>query len=245
MADSLRYQVPYMEAAQSQKHVTHNDAVRVFDQVLNAEALDKDLATPPGSPANGDGYIIAAAATGAWAGKDDHFTAYIDGSWLFVAPVSGFRVYVADESLYYRYNGSAWVQEPNSILGNTKRLAQDTNGSFLDVYTVEELLSGLSGASVDCVAGGIIPTRAIVLGVSTRTVTAITGATSYDCGDGTTADRFGGTLSIAANATNVGVIGPTAIYSPMTIRLTANGGNFTGGAVRVATHYILPGAPTS
>ncbi len=31
---------------------------------------DRDLTTPPGSPASGDTYIPAATATGAWVGKE-------------------------------------------------------------------------------------------------------------------------------------------------------------------------------
>jgi hypothetical protein len=238
-----RYGLPEIAASQSQKHVTHNQAINGFDALVNAVALDKDLTAPPGSPSEGDGYIVGSSATGAWAGKDLNFVSYNSGAWYFYVPPVGMRVYVSDESLYYRWSGSAWVQEPASAVGTVLRAAETPNGAFMDVYTEEELLSGLSGASV--VSTLQIPSRAIVLGVSTRTVVAITGATSYDAGDGSTVDRFGGSLSISAGGTNVGVIGPTAIYSPMNITLTANGSNFTGGDVRIATHYLLPGAPTA
>jgi len=109
------------------------------------------------------------------------------------------------------------------------------------VHVVEELLTGLTGASVTSTIA--IPDRAIVLAVSTRTVTAITGATSYDCGIAGTPAKFGGTLGVAAGSTNVGVIGPQAFYAPTPIVLTANGGNFTGGDVRIAIQYLLPTAP--
>jgi hypothetical protein len=110
------------------------------------------------------------------------------------------------------------------------------------VTVVEELLS-LSGAAVD--SGVTIPDRAIVLGVSTRTVTAITGATSYDCGISGEPAKFGGSLGVAAGSTNAGAIGPTAFYAATPVRLTANGGSFTGGAVRIAIHYLLPRVPQS
>jgi hypothetical protein len=48
----------------------------------------------------------------------------------------------------------------------------------------------LSGASVATTV--TIPNRAIVLGVSTRTSVAITGATSYSCGVAGEAGKFGG-----------------------------------------------------
>jgi len=46
-------------------------------------------------------------------------------------------------------------------------------------------------------------------------------------------------------SSNSGVTGPTAIYADTPIRITANGGNFTGGKVRFAIHYMLCTPPTS
>lgn len=102
-------------------------------------------------------------------------------------------------------------------------------------------VSGLAGASVDSTIA--IPNRAIVLGVSARTVTAVLGASSYDCGITGEPSKFGGSLGVAAGSSNIGVIGPTAFYADTPIRLTANGGSFTGGAVRIAIHYLTCGAP--
>ena len=123
------------------------------------------------------------------------------------------------------------------------RVAAGAAGSATDMVVAEELLSGLSGTSVTSTIA--IPNRAIVLGVSTRTVTAITGATSYDCGISGQTSKFGGSLGVSAGSTNVGVIGPQAFYAATPIILTAQGGNFTGGAVRLSIHYLLPIAPQS
>ena len=107
---------------------------------------------------------------------------------------------------------------------------------------IEETLTGLSGAIRDSTV--TIPDRAIVLGVSSSTVTAITGATSYDCGIASEASKFGGSLGIAAGSTNRGVIGPQAFYADTPIRLTARGGSFIGGAVRIAIHLLTVGLPS-
>ena len=66
MDETPLLKLPYILAAQSQKHVTHNEALRVLDALVQLAVLDKDLATPPGSPAAGARYIIGAAPTGAW-----------------------------------------------------------------------------------------------------------------------------------------------------------------------------------
>ncbi len=99
----------------------------------------------------------------------------------------------------------------------------------------------MSGATIDISI--VIPNRAIVFGVSTRTTTTITGDSSYDCGMSGDTSNFGGTLGIAAGSTNAGVIDPQAFYSDMAVRLTANGGSFTAGTVKVALHYMLPVVP--
>ena len=60
--------LPYILAAQSQKHVTHNDALRILDGLVQLSVLDRDLTAPPGSPADGDRFLVASGATGDWAG---------------------------------------------------------------------------------------------------------------------------------------------------------------------------------
>ncbi len=51
--------LPYILPAQAQKHVTHNEAIRALDALVQLCALDRDLATPPPSPADGDRYIAS------------------------------------------------------------------------------------------------------------------------------------------------------------------------------------------
>ena len=123
------------------------------------------------------------------------------------------------------------------------------HGSTVQLGVLEDLIICSGASSVSTAA---ISNRAIVHAVSTYVVTAITGATSFNVdattsssgGAGTTAGQFGASLGIAAGSSNSGVIGPTAWYAATTIKLTSQGSNFTGGAVRVAIQYMLCGAPT-
>lgn len=66
MSQTPNLSLPYIAAAQAQKHVTHNDAIRALDAIVQLAVLDLNLATPPASPTEGDRYIVAASATGAW-----------------------------------------------------------------------------------------------------------------------------------------------------------------------------------
>jgi hypothetical protein len=75
--------------------------------------LDKDLATPPLSPATGDRYIVASSPTGAWSGQANNIAQWNSSSWVFTTATGsgnfGTGCWVVDESLYYRFNGTVWV----------------------------------------------------------------------------------------------------------------------------------------
>jgi hypothetical protein len=247
MMDTTHLQLPYLAAAQAQKHVTHNEALRMLDALVQLSVLDRSRAAPPASPAEGDRHIVGAGATGTWSGWDGEIAAFIDAAWMRLPPRPGWCAWVEDEAVLVVRAGADWVRLDTAMglvaLGAVTRLAAAPMGSAIDAVVEEELLEDLSGASVDSTI--MIPDRAIVLGVSTRTVTAITGATSYDCGIAGEPAKFGGSLGVAAGSTNAGVIGPQAFYAATPVRLTANGGAFTGGAVRIAIHYLLPGVPQS
>ncbi len=174
-------------------------------------------------------------------------TTHLGGAAVTVGPCANYNTtlrvpYYADADIVPQFAGFVGAGGSAPVLADMT-LAQSPSGAAIGSHVVEELLSGLTGASVTSTIA--IPDRAIVLGVSTRTVTAITGATSFDCGIAGTPSKFGGMLGIGAGSTNVGVIGPQAFYTATPIVLTANGGNFTGGDVRIAIQYLLPTAPAA
>lgn len=72
--------------------------------------ISKTLAAPPGSPALGDRYLIAATPTGAWSGRAGSIAEYVGGlsPWAFVAPFAGMSTYVIADGKIWRYNGAAW-----------------------------------------------------------------------------------------------------------------------------------------
>ena len=86
--------LPYLVAAQAQKHVTHNEALRLLDAVVQLSVLDRDLTAPPASPADGDRYIVASGATGLWAGWDLNVTTWVDGVWMRLVPRPGWLAWI-------------------------------------------------------------------------------------------------------------------------------------------------------
>lgn len=99
---------------------------------------DKDVATPPGSPVTGDRYIIAAAATGAWAGKVGQIATWSGSAWTFYVTTEGTCAFVDDEDLLYMYSGSAWVPINNYALASSKpgAVSSSTSGAAGSASTV-------------------------------------------------------------------------------------------------------------
>ena len=108
MDDTPNLGLPYIMAAQSQKHVTHNEAIRALDAMVQLAVLDRDLSAPPVSPAEGARYIVGSSPTGAWSGHAGKVAAYQDGAWMLYAPVEGWIAWIADEDVAVVWDGATW-----------------------------------------------------------------------------------------------------------------------------------------
>jgi hypothetical protein len=100
--------MPYILPSQAQKHVTHNDALRVIDTIVQLCILTRNLAIPPETANDGDRYLVADEAGGEWSSQDGKLAVMLDGAWYFHQPVAGWRLWVADENRLLIYNGSVW-----------------------------------------------------------------------------------------------------------------------------------------
>lgn len=119
-----------VDGAAAEQHFANLMAqFRGLDGLIQPHVKDKDLATPPGSPANGDMYIVAASPTGAWASQAGKLARWYvipaNGSngtsgtsgWQFFTPRKGWFVRVEDETdsggacKRYSYTGTDWVEE--------------------------------------------------------------------------------------------------------------------------------------
>ena len=78
MSNSTRLALPYIDAAQSQKHVTHNDALVALDALVQLSVKARNQIAPPAAPAEGDRYLVGANATGAFVGHDGAIAAFDD-----------------------------------------------------------------------------------------------------------------------------------------------------------------------
>jgi len=90
MTTSPRLGLPELAAGQAVPETTVNEENRYLEQGASYFiAKDRDLTAPPGSPADGDCYIVAASPTGAWSGKAKSLAFYLNTAWAFVTPIEG------------------------------------------------------------------------------------------------------------------------------------------------------------
>jgi hypothetical protein len=237
-----RLGLPYVVAAQAQKHIPINESLARLDGLVQLAVESRAVAAQPASPVAGEVWILPASATGAaWAGQAaGTLMRFEAGAWEALAPAEGVLAWVKDENQIVAFDGAAWVPLSATFRGLTAAQTPNLATTRLEILEQEVTVSGASTATTIA-----IPNRAVVLAVSTRTTVAVTGAASYNCGVSGDTSKFGGSLGVAKNSSNVGVIGPTAYYADTPVLLTAVGANFTGGKVRVAIHVLRFDAPAS
>ena len=187
--------LPYLVAAQAQKHVTHNEALRLLDAVVQLSVLDRDLTAPPASPADGDRYIVASGATGLWAGWDLNVTTWVDGVWMRLVPRPGWLAWIADEAVAAAWTGTIWklVGVPQDVSDAIFSLVNDADPTKRAVFS----LSGISTAT----------TRTFTL-PNTSSELAILAGTQTFSGNKT----FSGTLTVSAATATIGTSAATSTY---------------------------------
>ncbi|WP_163269217.1 DUF2793 domain-containing protein [Chelativorans alearense] len=135
--NTARLKLPYIMPSQAQKHVTHNEAIRLIDALVQPGVKDRDLAAPPAEPAEGDQYIVAQGAAGEWAGKEDHLAAFMDGAWFLLPPVTGMLAYVADEARLIAWDGSTWRDAAAQASQNLAMLGVGTTADATNPFTAK------------------------------------------------------------------------------------------------------------
>ncbi|HLS19565.1 MAG TPA: DUF2793 domain-containing protein [Paracoccaceae bacterium] len=225
MSDTPSFAMPLLDAAQAQKHVTVNEALMRAD-LLSARRVAYRGAVPPEEPGDGEVYIVAEGASGAWAGHEYALALALNGGWEFVAPWEGAEFWVAAEGRQLTWRGGEWLEGWAAGAAGAATLMR--------VVTLDQ---PLSGASV--VTAPIIPDKAVVIGVTGRVLEEITGAAAWALGVEGGEDRYGSGYGTGAGSFGHGVTGqPQAYYGETPLLLTASGGAFTGGVVRLAVHLM-------
>jgi hypothetical protein len=215
--------LPYLLAAQAQKHVIHNEALRLLDAMVQLSVLNRTRTTPPASPVDGDRHLVASGATGLWAGWDLNVAFWIDGVWMRLVPRQGWLVWIAAEQAFVVWNGSAWdpVGVPQDVSDAIFSLVNDADPT-------KKALFSLSGITTGTTRTFILPNTSSELAILAGTQT-FTGNKTFS---GTL--TASGTVTVSAASASIGTATTTATYGMGTgvtttgVTKTVNLG--TGGA---------------
>ena len=108
MSETPLLGLPILEAAQAQKHVTHNEALLLLDAAIHLSVVSRVIATPPVGPLDGVRYLVPTGATGAWAVQAGKLAIGQAGVWVFATPRKGWRVWIEDEEKFLLFDGTLW-----------------------------------------------------------------------------------------------------------------------------------------
>ena len=175
------------------------------------------------------GAVLALGATDAWAGQSGRIAVGANGGWVFVDPSRGMRAFVADKGAEAIYDGKTWFVGAATL---------GPNGSGLAFSMAEGEVTVGAGAVFDSRIS--IPASVMVIGAVARVTQALTG-TLQTWRFGTTGadNRFGQGLGKSAGSWARGLLGtPMTYYSGANLLITAEGGTFTGGKIKLAVHWM-------
>ena len=128
---------------QSQKEMTHNEALARLDIMVQPVVQAVAPASVPASPAFGQCWIVGVGASGAWAGRDGAIAAWTAGGWRFVTPFEGMTAWSITDSMQVTRRGTDW------IIGEVN--AQQVRINNVRVITVRQpaIATPVGGAMVD------------------------------------------------------------------------------------------------
>ncbi len=101
-----RLALPLLFAGQAQKEFTINEALLRADLALHC-TVEGEVAVPPPAPLAGQAWLVAANASGAFAGHTSAIAGFTAGGWRFIAARPGLRVY-DQASACFRHFTTAW-----------------------------------------------------------------------------------------------------------------------------------------
>lgn len=143
MTTTDRFAFPLLVAGQSQKEVTHNEALALIDMLVQPIVEAVAPAGVPQLPSLGQSWIVGVAATGDWTAHDGELACWTAGGWRFVNLQDGARVWSRADSVTARRLGGAWLTGAE----NVKRLTVDN----IQVVSGQQvaIANPVGGATID------------------------------------------------------------------------------------------------
>lgn len=227
MTDTANLSLPLLQPAQAQKHVTVNEALARLDGLTQLCLVSVSQTDVPVAPSDGAAYGVPEGASGSWSGHAGQVAIFVGGGWVFVPARRGWRAMVLDTGHPATFDGANW--RPGA-------LTLSPGGGALTFRSWELDVTLQSGSKVTTPTA--FPARSIALGVTGRVTAAITGtATSWELGVAGDTARYGSGLGLSRNSWVNGPATPLVFWSDTALEITAVGGDFASGALRLVAHF--------
>lgn len=223
MSNSANFDLTFLEAGQSHKHVSVNNALARIDALGQLVLISDDRNDAPEKPEEGDCVYIP-MGEGQFAGVNGKIAIYQNGGFEFVAPKAGWQAYITRRAEFCVFDGVEWQAWPKretslaiSVLSKERRIENSP----------QEVMA--------------IPERSIVFGVSALVSEDIKGegVSGWSLGVGESKDRYGSGLWLGKGGWVKGLTGqPMTYWSETKLLISPEGGEFTGGKVKVKLFYL-------
>ena len=247
MPDSPNLILPYIQASQAQKHITHNEAIKLLDGLVQLAVISRVLTAPPGSPVDGDRYIVASSATGIWAGWDLNVAFYADGAWTRLIPRPGWLAYSIADAGFFGWTGAAWAAVGGGG-GGGPTFPDNTFGITDNADPTKIARFDVSGIATGTTRTFSLPNTTSTLAVLAATQT-FTGSTTFSGTFDVSAATASLGTSTGTSTANVGT-GATLTATTKTVNIGTGGvsGSTTGinigSAVAGALGTLVINSPT-
>jgi len=230
MSETYQFELPLVQAAQAQKHVTVNEALARLDAVAQLRLASGAVTVPPVSVADGVAYGVPVGAVNDWNGHTGEVAVFANGGWVFVTPRFGWQGWVEDLNARAVFDGVDWRIQASVV-------SAAGAGTLHKIVEFDHtVLAGATSTSVVDIASG-----EQVIGITGRILTGFTGTglTGWDLGVSGATNRYGNGLVLAGNSWVRGLSGaPVTYYADTPLVLSAIGGDFAGGVIRLAVHSV-------
>jgi len=104
---SPKLALPYIAASSFSKEISWNQSQNLLDALVQLSAVAY-TATPPGSPTDGQCWLVAASPTGAWVGHAQDVAMRLSGAWIFCPPQEGWLAFDQTLNGFRHYTGTTW-----------------------------------------------------------------------------------------------------------------------------------------
>lgn len=194
---------------QDSSEVTANEAFRRLEQGARFFVVTSATTTsPPGSPSDGDSYLLTGTPTGTWAGHEDDIAYDQNSDWVYINARPGDLAYALDSGLWYQFTdvSTGWEQT-----GTFLDLA-DTPSSYTAHYALKVNSGGTAleltqfPADFACFKTGTLGSSEVLLRYSVARGAIFPANFSGSYAEATVAATGSTTLIVAVNGSQIGTI---------------------------------------